>query len=250
MIYITVKLKNVIIALVILICATSLILGNERIKNVFSVGGREVPIYSAERDDNKIAITFNCAWGNSDIDEVISLLKEYDVPATFFLVGDWAEKYPESVEKIYSEGFEMGNHSYNHAHYNKMSESEILSDMEKCDAVIKNITGEKPTFFRSAYGEYNDRVIKLCEGSGRTYIQWSVDSLDYKASSPEVITDRVLKKVSPGDIILMHTGTDYTKDALKSLLPKLKEKYTLSKISDLIYKDNFYIDSSGRQHKN
>lgn len=250
MFYMTVKLKNVIIALVVLICTITLAFSGNEIKSVFSVGGREVPIYSVAREDSGISLTFNCAWNDSDIDEIISLLKEYDMPATFFIVGDWAEKFPESVKKLYSAGFEIGNHSYNHAHYNKMSDSEILSDMEKCDRVLLNITGVKPILFRSAYGEYNDRVIKLCESSGRTYIQWSVDSLDYKASSAEEITERVLKKVSPGDIILMHNGTEHTKDALKILLPALKEKFAPLKVSDLIYKDDFYIDPSGKQHKN
>ena len=211
---------------------------------------RKIPIYSVERPDSKIALTFNCAWGCEDIVEILDTLDKYNAKATFFIVGTWAEKYPEEVMKIYKRGHEIGAHSYNHAHYKDMSYEEILKDMEKCDAAIENIIKEDISYLRGGYGEYNDDVISACEASGRTYIQWSKDSLDYKAQKPEDILNRVVKNISSGDIILMHTGTDYTKDALDSILLELSKNYEPVKISDLIYKENFTIDHSGKQIKN
>ncbi len=214
---------------------------------VFKVGSREIPIYSVERDDNKIALTFNCAWGNEDIEKIIEILNKHNAQATFFLVGDWAEKYPDSLKLLADNNFEIGNHSYNHAHYSKMSKQEIVLDMDKADAIIEKATGQKPYLFRAAYGEYTNDVVSACDETGRVYIQWSVDSLDYKADSPEKIISRVLDKVSSGDIILMHTGTSHTVHALDSLLSQLEKDYTLSKVSDLIYKDNYIINGEGRQ---
>ena len=245
---ITLKSKPLIWSALGLFCAALLFFAGKDTVGVFKVGGREIPIYSVERGDDKIALTFNCAWNDSDIDKIIELLKKYQADATFFAVGDWAQKYPDALKKLSDAGFEIGNHSYNHAHYNEMSKEEILSDIQKCDDVIENITGTKPYLFRAAYGEYNDNVVTACDETGRVYIQWSVDSLDYKASSPAEIEGRVTDKVSNGDIILMHNGTEHTAAALETLLPKLSEKYTLVRVSDLIYRDGYTIDAAGRQH--
>ena len=248
MIYLNITLKKLIIPSVI-IALLLLIISPIGTKSVFKVGEREIPIYSVERNDNAAALTFNCAWNDSDIDRIISLLQKYNVPATFFAVGTWAEKYPDALKKLSDAGFEIGNHSYNHAHYNKLSKSDILADIQKSDDVIFNITGKKPYLFRAAYGEYNNDTVSACDESGRVYIQWSVDSLDYKSSSAEEITRRVLDKTKNGDIILMHNGTKFTADALETLLPALCKKYTLVSVSDLIYKDNYTVDAAGRQHK-
>lgn len=210
---------------------------------------KKIPIYSVARPDSKIALTFNCAWGCEDISKILDTLDKYKIKATFFIVGRWAEKYPEELKEIDKRGHEIGAHSYNHAHYKDMSYEEILKDMEKCDVVIENVIGKDIFYVRGGYGEYNDSVIKACEDSGRTYIQWSTDSLDYKLKSPEEILNRVIKNTSSGDIILMHTGTEYTKDALDSILLELLKNYEPVKISDLIFKENYTIDHTGKQIK-
>ena len=248
--YFVFDLKRFLLWTLIVMLCIGLCAGGNKIAETFKVGEREIPIYSVERDDNKIALTFNCAWNDSDIDRIIEILKGNTVGATFFAVGDWAEKYPQAVKKIDAAGFEIGNHSYNHAHYAKMSKQDILSDMKKADDVISAITGKPVKYFRAAYGEYTNDVVTACDESGRIYIQWQTDSLDYKAKSAEEIAARVLKRVSPGDIILMHNGTEFTANALEELVPKLKESYTLVPVSDLIYEDNYTIDAAGRQHKN
>lgn len=246
--YYVFNMKRLLIGIAIVCVCIGLCIGGNRIAETFKVGGREIPIYSVERDDNKIALTFNCAWNDSDIDRIIDILKKYNVNATFFAVGDWAEKYPEALKKLSGAGFEIGNHSYNHAHYSKMSKQEIIEDIDKCDKIIEEITQKPVKLFRAAYGEYTDDVITACDETGRIYIQWSTDSLDYKAGSAEEIADKVLKNASPGDIILLHNGTKYTADALEIIIPKLLEEFTLVSVSELIYEDNYTIDASGRQH--
>ncbi len=249
MFYFTFKAKNLLFGSLFAICLFLICFFAKTPSEVFKVGEREIPIYSVERQDNKIALTFNCAWNSDDIDQILALLKKYNADASFFVVGDWALKNPEALKKINDAGFEIGNHSYNHAHYSKLSKAQILEDIEKCDKIIEDITKTKPSLFRAAYGEYTNDVVTACDESGRKYIQWSVDSLDYKADSPQQIQTRVLEKTAPGDIILMHNGTEHTAKALETLLPSLVQKFTLTRVSDLIYHNNFTIDTSGRQHK-
>ena len=186
-----------------------------------------------------------CTWSTVSL----TTLDEYDVKCTFFVVGEWAKKYPQSVKLIAEHGHELANHSYAHDHYSKWSKAQILSDIEKCDTLIADIVGQKPMLFRAAYGEYNDTVVNVCDESRRYYIQWSVDSLDYKAKTPADIYNRVIPKAAAGDIILMHTGTENTAKALPRILSELTRKYSLCPVSELIHKDNYIINSEGKQIK-
>lgn len=214
--------------------------------SVSRAGGKKIPIYSVERADSKIALTFNCAWGDEDIDSILNTLEKNKIHATFFVVGTWAEKYPQALKKIYEKVHEIGAHSYNHAHYLQMSRAQISDDIEKCDQAIENIIGTDIHLVRGGYGEYNNDVIDLCENSGRTYIQWSLDSLDYKAASENDILNR-LQNAKNGDIILMHTGTDFTAAALDDIIAMLAPNHEFATISELIYPDGFKIDPTGRQ---
>lgn len=244
---IVIKLKHIIIAAALLIIIPIICISASKAVTVFMVNGREVPIYSVERPDNKIALTFDCAWGDEDIDTVLSTLEVYGCKATFFVTGDWAQRCGESLAKIYGAGHEIGNHSYNHADYTKMSAENIIADLDKSDAVIAEVTGEKPYLMRAPSGGYNDTVIKAVDGSGRTYIQWSVDGIDYGGAQPQDIYDRSVKNTAAGDIILLHTGTENTSAVLPKILEALECKYEFATVSELIYSDNYIIDNNGRQ---
>ncbi len=212
---------------------------------------RLLPVYSVETDEKVLAITFDSAWTAEDIPIIAATLSEYDCPATFFVVGSWVEKYPESVKLLYEKGHEIAGHSYNHAHYNSLSSDEIKTDVKKCDDVIKKITGVTSPVFRSPYGEYNNTVVEGVRSLNKQLIQWDVDSLDWKNLTPEEMEKRVIPKVKNGSIILFHNGTEHTASALPSLLKRLKDEgYTFKRVSDLIYFDNYHIDSQGRQIKN
>lgn len=224
--------------------------GTLNYESVFKVGNREIPIYSVEREDNKLALTFNCAWDDDDIDSILKTLDAYSVKCTFFIVGEWAEKYPESVKQIFDKGHEIANHSYAHDHYSKWSKEKILEDINKCDDLLEEITGTRPTLFRAAYGEYNDNVVLACEENGRQYIQWSVDSIDYGDAKELDIYERVMKNVGAGDIVLMHSGTQNTAKILPKIISELSSKYELCTVSELIYKENYIIDATGKQKKN
>ncbi len=140
-----------------------------------SAAQRKLPIYSVERDDKTISISFDAAWGNEDTQTLIDILEQYQVKATFFVVGDWAERYPESVKALAEAGHEVMSHSSHHAHFSQLSSEEIRNDLSACNEKIGALTGVSPTLFRCPYGEYDDHVIQAVIDSGMTAIQWDVE---------------------------------------------------------------------------
>lgn len=209
---------------------------------------RVLPIYSVERDNKAIALSFDAAWGNEDTQLLIDILNSYNVKATFFLVGDWVDRYPESVKQLYDAGMEIGNHSDNHAHYTKLSTEGITADVAACNEKIKAITGVAPTLFRCPYGEYDDHVVSAINNMGMHVIQWDVDSLDWKDLSAEEIYERVTGRAAPGSICLFHNAALHTPEALPSIIEYLlSEGYSIVPISQLIYTENYTIDHTGRQ---
>lgn len=207
-----------------------------------------IPIYCVQTEEKKIAVTFDSAWDDADLTEVLQALGDYECRATFFVVGDFLEKYPDRVKEMYEKGHEIANHSDTHPHPNSLSREEMIKEMDGCDAKIKNITGQKEVLFRAPYGEYNNLLVQTCKDTGRFCIQWDVDSLDWKGLTADQIVKRVTEKVKNGSIILLHNGAENTAKALPTLLCELKNQgYEFVTVSDLIYKDNYYIDHTGLQ---
>ena len=136
---------------------------------------RQLPIYCVQRDQKMVAISFDAAWGNEDTQQLIDILGQYQIKATFFVVGDWVDKYPESVKALHDAGHEIMNHSNTHAHFNSLSTQEIIADVTACNDKIEAITGVRPTLIRCPYGEYDDHVIAAIRSMGMEPIQWDVD---------------------------------------------------------------------------
>ena len=209
---------------------------------------KELPIYSVETPDKKVAITFDAAWNDNDIDDIIKILAHYNCPATFFVVGDWADKYPDAVRKLYSAGHEIANHSDSHNHFSSLTAHQMKEDMDKCDKKIAALTGTTPLLFRAPYGEYNNTLISVCRETGRHCIQWDIDSLDWKGLTAAQMTDKVVPKLQNGSIILFHNGTENTASALPDILDKIKkEGYSFTTVGNLIYRENYAINHAGRQ---
>ncbi len=209
-----------------------------------------LPIYNVETDEKKIAFTMNCAWNDSDIDKILETLEKNQVKITFFIVGEWADKYPEAVKKIYEAGHEIGSHSNTHPHVNNISEEKNLEEIQLSINKIEKITGEKTKLYRTPYGEYNNKVIKVAQEKGYYPIQWNLDTLDYKDLTGEEMWNRIKDKLSNGSIILSHNGTKNTASSLDMLIKNIKEKgYEIVKVSELIYTENYTIDNNGTQKK-
>lgn len=139
---------------------------------------RQLPIYSVEREYKTASLTFDAAWGNEDTQQLIDILARYDVKATFFVVGDWARKYPESVAALAQAGHEIMSHSNHHDHMTRLSAEQIVADLNAAGESIAAASGTVPKLFRAPYGEYDDKVILAVRSIGMETIQWDVDSID------------------------------------------------------------------------
>ena len=209
---------------------------------------RQLPIYCVHRDQKVCAISFDAAWGDASTADLVGILNRYGVKATFFVIGDWAEQYPQDVKMLHANGMEVMNHSSSHGHMNQMSAEEIIADVEQCNDQIEDITGQRPTLIRCPYGEYDDHVISAIRSIGMEPIQWDVDSLDWKEISAQEIAQRVTSRVQSGSIVLFHNAALHTPEALPGILEcLLQEGYTFVPISELILEEPYTIDHTGRQ---
>ena len=210
---------------------------------------KKLPIYCVEKEEKVISISFDAAWGNEQTTDLLNILKKYDVKTTFFLVGNWVEKYPESVKEIFDAGHDVCNHSNTHPHMPKLSNEKMIAEIEQCNDKIEKITGVRPKLFRPPYGDYNNGLVDAVNNIGMHCIQWDVDSLDWKDPTPEDMKKRVLSKIKPGSIVLFHNGAKNTPKALPTTLEAiLQDGYKIVPISQIIYEGNCSIDHEGRQH--
>lgn len=233
---------------IVFIIATMVgILGTIKAVNTISEK-RELPIYCVDREEKVVSLSFDAAWGNEQTSDLINTLNNYGVKATFFLVGNWVDKYPESVKEIADSGNEVCNHSDTHPHMSKISSEKIKEEVENCNAKIEKITGNRPKLFRAPYGEYNNSVVNMVNNLNMYCVQWDVDSLDWKDLTAQQICGRIMKSVKPGSIILMHNGAKHTPEALPMIISALqKENYSIIPISEILYDGTYDIDNTGKQ---
>ena len=241
-----------LVTVVFLFCvASSLNQSNQNTVQTSATNQKRLPIYNVETNENKVALTMNCAWNADDIDSILETLKNNDTQITFFMVGDWIEKFPDAVKKISEAGHEIASHSDTHPHVNNLSYEENIEEIEKSNEKIEKITGSRTNIYRPPYGEYNDTVIKAAEDKGYYCIQWNLDTLDYTGLTGDEMWNRLKDKLKSGDIILTHNGTEHTADSLEQIIKNIKAKgLEVVKVSDLIYKDGYTINNNGTQIRN
>ena len=218
-------------------------------RTVAAKAARKLPIYCVEREDKKISISFDCAWGVEYTDKLLDIMEKNDVRCTFFAVQFWVEKYPEYAQKIVSAGHELGTHSRTHSYMSKLSKEEIADELKTSKGAIEKATGHKTNLFRAPYGDYDDLLIETAQSEGLYTVQWDVDSLDWKNLSASEIAMRIINGAKNGSIILCHNNGLHTAEALPLVFSTLKNRgYEFVPIGELIYKDNYTIDASGKQH--
>ena len=194
---------------------------------------RKLPIYSVGTEEKKISISFDCAWGVDYTDTLLDVLKR------------------EYVKKISDNGNEIGTHSATHPYMSKLGESEIRKELTTSSEAIEKITGKKVELFRPPYGDYDDLLIETATDMGLYTIQWDVDSLDWKDLSASDIAMRIVSRTREGSIILCHNNGKHTAEALPIVLDTLKNKgFTFVPIGELIYREGYTMDSTGRQIPN
>lgn len=253
---------GIILALIVLVIILVSFMGDESIETmsafnnieayeltVSTANKKELPIYSVDRNDKKIAITVDAAWEDDKTPFILETLAKYDAKATFFLCGFWIDKYPEMVKSIHDAGHEIGNHSSTHPHMNSQTSAEITQELKQYDDKLEKITGCRSTLFRAPYGEYNDNVVLTVRGMGYEVIQWSIDTIDWREErSAQTILDTVLPNLKDGAIILCHNNGFKIKEYLPTLLQKAQEEgYEFVTVSELLLEGDTIIDVNGVQ---
>lgn len=246
-----VKSKSIKYFLVVLFAGVLLTLsinGAAGAEVFFGYSTRKVPIYSVETDERRVAISFDAAWGADKTKQIVEICKEYNVKATFFLVGFWVDKYGDIVKYIDQNGFEIGTHSNTHPDMVNLTATDQNLELTKSIKLIKDITSKDVELFRAPFGSYNNSLLDVAENLNLKTIQWDVDSLDWKGLSATAITTRILNGVKNGSIILCHNNSDHIIEALPMVLDRLAKKgYTVGSVGELIYKDNYTVDRNGVQ---
>lgn len=213
-------------------------------------GGQKLPIYCVKRDDQNLSISFDGTMGGEDTGEILEILAKHQVQATFFVTGEWVEQYPENVMAIVRAGHDLGNCGEHHRQMSGLSAEECRLEIEALHERVKELTGYEMELFRPPYGDYSDSLIQTVYDCGYYPVLWNVDSLDWKEYGTEAMIKQVMEneKLGSGSILLFHTGTKYTAQALDDLLTKLEEKGFLPvPVSQLIYRGEYRMDAFGCQ---
>lgn len=199
----------------------------------------QAPVYhSVETDTMKIALTFDDGPHPYLTQEILDILAEYEVKATFFMVGVNVINYPDAARAVLRAGHEVGNHTYSHSHMKKMNEPQVWRELGLCEDALEELCEYRPHLFRPPEGAVNVYVQNCSAENDYTLILWSLDTRDWENKDTHKIVDSVLSNVSGGDIILMHDyigSRSKTPEALRILLPKLLERgYEPVTVSELL----------------
>jgi probable sporulation protein (polysaccharide deacetylase family) len=182
------------------------------------------PVYHGRTDIPRVALAINVAWGEEFLEAILETLRKEKVKATFFFVGTWVKAFPEMVRTIDKAGHEIANHGLYHGHPEQMGQDEIKRLILENAALLTEVTVKKPApYFAPPYGELTPLIVNVAGGLSYRTIMWSVDSIDWKKPAPEVLLNRVLTKIEPGGIILLHP-TIATKESLPALIRSLRKK--------------------------
>lgn len=197
-------------------------------------------VWEVPTEDKYIALTFDDGPDHRQTMQILEVLDQYNAKATFFVVGERVEKYPEILQMQLNRGHEIGNHSYRHPSFRGLAKSKMHDELNKTQEAIFQATGYKASIFRPPGGFYNETIINVSKQNDLKLILWSwhQDTKDWTSPGVAKIVRNVIKNVRSGNIILMHdyvANSTQTIEALKLILPELKKQgYSFVTVSDLL----------------
>ena len=196
------------------------------------------PIRQRANSEMKIALTFDDGPSKKYTDEILDILDEFGIKATFFVIGKCCNEAPEQLKRAYESGHEIGNHTYSHGHTLTLKDKEIRQEIRLTEETINGIIGCKPVIFRPPEGAYSSHIGEICEKLGYRTVLWSVDTCEWRRPSAEEIAKAVMENTASGSIILCHdnvVGKSNTPEALRIFIPKLlRQGYEFVTVSELI----------------
>lgn len=191
-------------------------------------------IYRGNPKKQRIALSINVAWGEAYIPQMLDILEEQGVYATFYIEGRWAKNHTKLVKQMVKAGHEIGNHSYTHADFSSISTEQARDELMKTNQVLEKITKKKIQLFAPPSGAFNGETAQLAKELGMYTILWTMDTIDWQNPSPSTVMQRILKKKHPGGIVLMHP-TKASTYALDLMIETLQGKgYALGTVGSLI----------------
>ncbi|WP_055107520.1 polysaccharide deacetylase family protein [Paenibacillus ihumii] len=197
-------------------------------------------VWEVPTEDKYIALTFDDGPDHRQTPQILDVLDQYNAKATFFVVGDRVEKYPDIVKMQLARGHEIGNHSYRHPPFQTLGKSKMQDELSKTQEAIYRAAGFKPALFRPPGGFYNEMLVNVTKENDLKFILWSwhQDTKDWKSPGVSKIVKKVVTNARSGDIVLMHdyvANSTQTIEALKLILPELKKQgYSFVTVSDLL----------------
>jgi peptidoglycan-N-acetylglucosamine deacetylase len=224
----------------LLICVSVLAVNAQDVKSTptpaAAPGPRPATYAQVRVDQPFIAMTFDDGPSSANTPRLLEILKQRNIKATFFLIGENAASNPDLVRQILADGHEIGNHSWTHPQLSKLSDDRVTAEISKTQDAIKEASGFTPTLLRPPYGAITARQREWIESQfGLSIILWSVDPFDWKRPGASVITQRILSQVRPGAIILSHDIHKQTVDAMPATLDSLIAKgYKFVTVTQLI----------------
>jgi len=191
------------------------------------------PVYQGSAKKRAVALTVNVDWGEEYLPQMLQILKESKVRATFFLGGRWVERHPELAREV-ARDFEVGNHGYAHHHPDRLSVAQNLAELRRAEAVIQRVTKKRPQLFAPPYGECSPAVLEAAAQAGYRVILWSIDPVDWRQPPAAAISSKVISQAHNGAIVLLHP-TAPTVEALPGVIKELTGRgFELVTVSELL----------------
>ena len=195
--------------------------------------------YAKDTDEKVIYLTFDAGYENGNTEPILDALKKHQVPATFFVVGTYVKENPDLIKRMKEDGHIVGNHTYHHKDMSQISTVETFQEeLQSVETLYKEITGEEMTkFYRPPQGKYSESNLKMAKDMGYKTFFWSLAYVDWyqdKQPTKEEAFDKLLSRIHPGAIVLLHSTSSTNASILDELLTKWEEMgYAFGSLNDL-----------------